>query len=45
MDLNILEEFLERRGKGLRKCVAYKTVMSRKLGKPVKRCAKFQPLR
>jgi len=34
-----------RRSKGLRKCVAYKTVMSRRFGKPVRRCAKFQPLR
>lgn len=31
--------------KGIRKCVMYKTVMSRKLGKPVRRCAKYQPLR
>lgn len=40
-----LEELEERVRKGIRKCVAYKTVMSKKLGKPVRRCAKFQPLR
>jgi len=42
---SILEELEGRVSKGLRKCVAYKTVMSKRLGKPVRRCAKFQPLR
>jgi hypothetical protein len=42
----LFEEIMEGRvSKGLRKCVAYKTVMSKRLGKPVRRCAKFQPLK